>query len=105
QIDPRAQKEGEAAYGQFGALSALDDAEVFAALFKTAEEFLASRNIKRVQGPFTLSINEETGLLIDGFDTQPMMMMGHDHAYVAAHIEAAGYRPDGDVFAYLLDLD
>jgi hypothetical protein len=105
QIDPLAQKDGSPAYGQFGALSALNDPEVFAALFKTAEEFLGSRGIQRVQGPFTLSINEETGLLIDGFDTPPMMMMGHDPVYEAAHIEAAGYRPDGDVFAYLIDLD
>jgi hypothetical protein len=105
QIDPLAQTEGQPAYGQFGALSAVDDPEVFGALFRTAEEFLASRNIQRVQGPFTLSINEETGLLIDGFDTPPMMMMGHDPAYEAAHIEAAGYSPDGDVFAYLIDLD
>ncbi len=105
QIDPLAQKEGSPAYGQFGALSALDDPEVFTTLFKTAEEFLLSRGVHRVQGPFTLSINEETGLLIDGFDTPPMMMMGHDPAYEAAHIEAAGYRPDGDVLAYLIDLD
>jgi hypothetical protein len=105
QIDPLAQTDGAPRYGQFGALSAVDDPQVFAALFKTAEEFLRSRNIQRVQGPFTLSINEETGLLIDGFDTPPMMMMGHDPVYEAAHIEAAGYRPDGDVLAYLIDLD
>jgi hypothetical protein len=105
QIDPLAQADGAPAYGQFGALSAIDDPEVFAALFKTAEEFLRGRGIQRVQGPFTLSINEETGLLIDGFDTPPMMMMGHDPFYEAAHIERAGYRPDGDVFAYLIDLD
>jgi len=105
QIDPLAQKEGSPGYGQFGALSAVDDPEIFAALFRTAEEFLGSRGIQRVQGPFTLSINEETGLLIDGFDTPPMMMMGHDPVYEAAHIETAGYRPDGDVLAYLIDLD
>lgn len=105
QIDPLAQKDGGRKYGQFGALSAIDDPEVFAALFKTAEEFLRSRGIETVQGPFTLSINEETGLLIDGFDTPPMMMMGHDPVYEAAHIEAAGYSRSGDVFAYLLDMD
>jgi hypothetical protein len=105
QIDPLAQKEGSAPYGQFGCLSAIDDREVFTALFKTAEDFLRGRGIRRIQGPFTLSINEETGLLIDGFDTPPMMMMGHDPVYEAAEIEAAGYAPEGDVFAYLLDMD
>ncbi len=105
QIDPLAQKEGTDRTGQFGALSAVDDPEIFTALFKTAEEFLISRGVRRAQGPFTLSINEETGLLVDGFDSPPMMMMGHDPAYEAAHIEAAGYKGEGDVFAYLLDMD
>lgn len=105
QIDPLAQKEGNPAVGHFGCLSAIDDSSVFSVLFATAEEFLGSRGTRRVQGPFTLSINEETGLLIDGFDTPPMMMMGHDPVYEAAHVEAAGYRREGDVLAYLLDLD
>jgi hypothetical protein len=105
QIDPLAQKEGADPVGHFGCLSASDHRDVFAALFNTAEDFLRSRGIRHVQGPFTLSINEETGLLIDGFDTPPMMMMGHDPAYEAAQIEAAGYRGEGDAHAYLMDLD
>jgi hypothetical protein len=105
QIDPLAQKDGSPRSGQFGCLSAIDDREVFTALFKTAEDFLRGSGVQHVQGPFTLSINEETGLLIDGFDTPPMMMMGHDPVYEAAEIEAAGYAPEGDVFAYLLDMD
>jgi len=105
QIDPLAQKEGADPVGNFGCLSASDHRDVFAALFNTAEDFLRSRGIRHVQGPFTLSINEETGLLIDGFDTPPMMMMGHDPAYEAAQIEAAGYRGEGDAHAYLMDLD
>lgn len=105
QIDPLAQKDGSDPVGHFGCLNAVDDREVFAALFKTAEDFLRSRGIRHVQGPFTLSINEETGLLIDGFDTPPMMMMGHDPVYEAAHVEATGYQGKGDVFAYLLDMD
>jgi hypothetical protein len=105
QIDPHAgQKDGGPA-GQFGALSAIDDREVIAALIGTAEDFLRSRGVKTVQGPFTLSINEETGLLIDGFDTPPMMMMGHDPVYEAAHLDALGYAKYKDVYAYLMDLD
>ena len=105
QIDPLAQKEGADPVGHFGCLSAIDHRDVFAALFKVAEDFLRSRGVRHVQGPFTLSINEETGLLIDGFDTPPMMMMGHDPVYAAAQIEAAGYRGEGDLYAYLLDMD
>lgn len=105
QIDPLAQTDGAPSYGQFGSLSAIDDPEVFTALFGAAEGFLRERRVRRVQGPFTLSINEETGLLVDGFDTPPMLLMGHDPVYEAARLEALGYRKDGDVFAYLLDID
>lgn len=104
QIDPLAQQEGHDAVGHFGCLSAIDDPEVFAALLDTAESFLKSRGIKRVYGPFTLSINEETGLLVEGFETPPMLLMGHDPPYVSGRLEALGYRKEKDVYAYLLDM-
>ena len=44
--------------GQFGFLEAIDDAVVFKALFKTAEDWLRSKGIKRVRGPFSFSIND-----------------------------------------------
>ena len=105
QIDPLGKEMNGGPAGQFGALSAIDDPEVFSALLKTAEDFLRGRGVKTIQGPFTLSINEETGVLIDGFDTPPMMMMGHDPVYEAAYIEAAGYAKYKDVYAYLMDLE
>src|SRR3546814_13866389 len=55
--------------------------------------------------PFNLSVNEETGLLVDGANTPPMLMMGHDHPYVGSRIEALGYRGAKDLLAYLLDLE
>jgi hypothetical protein len=103
QIDPLAQRAGEDPVGHFGCLSAPDDPEVFAALLATAESFLKGRGVKHVQGPYTLSINEETGLLVDGFDTPPMMLMPHDPPYAAGRLEALGYRKEKDVYAYLLD--
>ena len=93
------------AVGHFGMICAEDDAEVFAALFKTAEEWLAARGKTKVLGPFNLSINEETGLLIDGFDTPPMMLMGHDARYVGARVEAQGYAKAKDMIAYLYDIE
>jgi hypothetical protein len=105
QIDPLAQQAGAERVGHFGCLSAENDPEVFAALLGAAEDFLRNRQITRVGGPFSLSINEEMGLLVDGFSTPPMMLMGHDPAYAAAQLEALGYRKEKDTFAYLLDLE
>jgi hypothetical protein len=57
-----------------------------------------------VLGPFSLSINEETGLLIDGFETPPMIFMAHDPRYAAARVEQQGYTKAKDVIAYLYDV-
>ena len=91
--------------GHFGMIAAEDDREVFAALFAAAEGWLRARGKRHILGPFNLSINEETGLLVDGFDTPPVMLMGHDPSYAAAHIEALGYVKAKDLIAYMYDMD
>jgi hypothetical protein len=57
-----------------------------------------------MQGPFNLNINEEIGLLVAGFDTPPMLLMGHDKPYVGGRIEEQGLRKEKDVYAYLYDI-
>ena len=91
--------------GHFGMLAAEDDPAIFAALLVEAENWLRARNITCVQGPFNLSINEEIGALVDGFDTPPMLLMGHDSRYLAARIEEQGYGKIKDVYAYLFQAD
>lgn len=90
--------------GFFGLIAAEDDAGVYAALLAAAEEWLRARGRTLVRGPFNLSINEETGLLVDGFDTPPMIFMAQDPRHAAGHIEAQGYAKARDVIAYLYDV-
>jgi hypothetical protein len=90
--------------GFFGLLAAEDDPRVFAALFAAAEQWLRARGRTLVRGPFSLSINEETGLLVDGFDAPPMIFMAHDPRYLAAQVEGQGYAKAKDVIAYLYDV-
>jgi hypothetical protein len=104
QIDHLARTDPAAPAGYFGMIAAENDAEVFAALFGVAEEWLRARGRAQVLGPFNLSINEEVGLLIDGFDTPPMLMMGHDPDYTGRRIEERGYGKVKDVFAYISDV-
>jgi hypothetical protein len=101
QIDHLAKTDPAAPEGYFGMIAAEDDAEVFAALFQTAEAWLRARGCAQAIGPFNLSVNEEVGLLIDGFDTPPMVMMGHDQPFTAKRIEDLGYSKVKDVFAYI----
>lgn len=86
--------------GQFGFIEAPDEGQVFAGLFNAAEDWLRERGMARVRGPFSLSINDEAGLLIDGFEHPPSMMMGHAPPYYAARVEAEGYVKAMDLFAY-----
>ena len=86
--------------GHFGMLEGMDDQTLFAALLDTAENWLRSEGMVCVRGPFNLSINEECGLLVEGFDTPPYVMMGHARPWYGAYIEARGYRPAKDLLAY-----
>lgn len=90
--------------GYFGMLEAPDDPAIFKQLTAAAETWLAERGVKAVQGPFNLTINDECGLLVDGFDTPPAMMMGHAKRYYASRLEQAGYYPAKDLLAYWIDL-
>jgi hypothetical protein len=85
--------------GHFGFLDAIDDAEVFAALLKAAEDFFRARGLKKSAGPFSFSVNEECGLLISGFDAPPYIMMPHGRPWYGPHVEAAGYVKAMDMHA------
>jgi hypothetical protein len=89
--------------GHFGMIAAEDDQAVFQVLFRAAEDWLRARGRTHVVGPFNLSINEEVGLLVEGFDTPPMILMGHDPAYAGKRVEEQGYAKAQDVFAYRAD--
>ncbi|MCS6901515.1 MAG: hypothetical protein NZX77_17320, partial [Polyangiaceae bacterium] len=70
------------------------------ALLRTAEDWVKGRGMTSLRGPFSLSINEEIGCLVEGFDTPPMILMPHHRPYQGGLIEKAGYTKLKDVFAW-----
>ena len=87
--------------GQFGFLDTLHpDPELVGTLLAHAENWLRARGMKHMKGPFNFSINEECGLLVDGFDTPPMILMPHGRPDYAPAIEAAGLTKAVDTFAF-----
>ncbi len=86
--------------GGFGFLDTIDDPEVTKALLEAASKWLRARGMKRIRGPLSLSLNEEMGCLVDGFDTPPMIMMPHHRAYQGALIEQAGFTKLKDAYAW-----
>ena len=93
------------ATGFFGMLEAEDDGETFGILMDAAETWLRNQGMRRVLGPFNLSINQECGLLVEGFDTPPAVMMGHARPYYATKVEESGYRKEKDLLAYHIHSD
>src|SRR4051795_10049112 len=88
-----------AGLGQWGMFEA-EDEEVARALLPAAENWLRGKGMTRSMGPFSLGIWDEPGLLVEGFDHPPMVMMGHNSARYAAWIEGAGYQGVKDLLTY-----
>lgn len=91
--------------GFFGFFECEDDPAAARALLSTAEDWVAERGMSRIRGPMNFSTNEECGLLVDGFDAPPMIMMTHAPPYYARLLEAAGYAKAEDLLAYLVEGD
>lgn len=86
--------------GFFGFFDTMNDERVGRALADAAAEWLRARGMERMRGPMSLSINEEIGTLVEGFDTPPMLMMPHARPYQASVIEAAGLSKAKDLLAW-----
>ena len=86
--------------GFFGFFDTVDDQEVASALLAAAEDWLAGRGMTVMRGPFSLSINEETGLLVEGFDSPPTIMSPHHRSYQGALAEAAGLQKVKDCYGW-----
>jgi len=86
--------------GFFGFFDCIDDADVARALIVAAETHLSSLGQNRIVGPAQWSVNEEVGLLIDGFDHPNVLLMSYGKPYYQQHLEAAGYSKAVDMLAF-----
>ncbi len=90
--------------GHFGMFECEDSQETAGGLFRAAEEWLKLQGMTRVMGPFNLSINDEMGLLVDGFHRPPFVFMGHHRPYYESLVCASGLQKEKDVYAYYGDI-
>jgi hypothetical protein len=100
QVDQLHQSQYDTKVGFFGLIEAPDDDTVFQALFETAENWLREQGMQQILGPFNLGINQELGILVEGFDSPPYIMMGHSPRYYDAAIKRCNYRQAQDLLAY-----
>jgi len=90
---------GEAA-GFWGYFESIDDPDVAAALFDAAGEYLRGRGMTVMRGPFSPNVNGEIGLLVEGFDSMPFLLMPYNPPYYAGLAEGAGFAQHMDLYAF-----
>ena len=91
--------------GHFGFLECENNPDAMRALVAASESWLAQYQTEVITGPFNFSINQECGLLVDGFDTPPAIMMPHNHQWYAELLEQQGYSAAKDLYAYWINPD
>ena len=92
--------------GFIGLFESVDDQAVADALLKTSSEWLADRGMTEAIGPFNLSTNDEIsspGILLDGYDRPPVLLMSHNPPYYRDLFEGAGWEKRKDLLAYWLE--
>lgn len=102
QIDEFAVSKEQRNIGHFGFLEAKND-DIFQALLRCAEEWLKSHGITHVGGPYSFSINDEVGLLVDGFNDRPRLLMNYAQEWYEESLNKAGYAGVKDLIAYSID--
>lgn len=91
--------------GHFGFFDTIDDPEVARALLTRAEEWLRAKGMKRVNGPMSLGANEEIGMLVEGFEHPPSLMMAHSRKWQGKLVEECGYTKEKDLFSWRFTSD
>jgi GNAT superfamily N-acetyltransferase len=86
--------------GMFGFLEFEDDAEVFDALLDAAEGWLRAHGCEQMLGPMDFQMNDESGILIEGFEREPMVKQPWHPPYYQRHCESAGLTKAMDLLMW-----
>ncbi len=91
--------------GFFGLFECVNDADVARSLMVAAREWLKTKDMTLMRGPANLSSNDNWGLLIEGFEVRPAIMMPYNPRYYPELVEAAGLQKEKELFAYYFHRD
>jgi GNAT superfamily N-acetyltransferase len=104
QIDRSFNEYHDSRWGMFGFLEFEDDQEILDALLETAAGWLRERGCDRMVGPMDFQLNDEAGVLFEGFDRAPLIRQSWHPPYYHERCEAAGLSKAMDLFSYWLDV-
>jgi hypothetical protein len=89
--------------GIWGFFECADDPGAAASLFSSVETWAHRKGMTFLRGPLNPSVNYEVGLLIDGFEYPPALMMPYNPPYYPSLVESCGFTKEKDLFAFLID--
>jgi hypothetical protein len=99
-IDPNSNRFHDERAGTFGFFECLNDPEAAAALFAAATNYARDKGMAFVRGPLNPSTNYEIGMLLEGFEHPPVVMMTWNLPYYVELTEAAGFQKEKDLLAF-----
>jgi len=91
--------------GFFGFFDSADDKDVASTLFEAAKEELLKRGLTSMRGPYNPTINDDCGLLVEGFETAPFVMMPYNPAYYMKLYDDAGLKRARDLYAFYMSAE
>jgi hypothetical protein len=102
QINENFNRQHESRWGNFGFLEFEEDLEVLEALLAAAQAWVRERGMERLVGPMDFTMNDEAGVLIEGFDRPPILRQPWHPPYYARLLEQAGLTKAMDLFMWEL---
>lgn len=100
--DPQYNQFHNTDYGFFGLFESHDDSQIAGALLDAAAQWIRTKGNRTMLGPVNLSFNQDCGVLIDGFEHPPAMMMPYNPRYYGALLASVGFAKAKDLFTYEL---
>ena len=92
-------------WGWFGFLEFEDDQEVVEALLAAADEWCRARGKERMVGPASFAMNDESGVLVEGYDMRPMILQPWNPPYYTERLEQAGLSKAMDLLMWNLEVE
>ncbi len=91
--------------GFFGFFECINDKNAAKLLFDKAAGFVKENGMDTLRGPVSPSTNDECGLLVDGFDKPPVMLMPYNPEYYIDLLESFGFKKAKDLYALWISKD
>ena len=101
-IDYQYEKYRDERTGRFGFFECLDDQEIADALLAAAEDWLRAKGKKRIEGPYNFTLYDASGLLYEGFDCMPVVLLSYNPSFYKELLVNAGFEKAIDWYAFMV---